>query len=266
MKEGQRLWTREELALVINLYSKMLFGKMHKGNPDVIRLALLIGRTPDAVAYKLVNFASLDPKLQQRGIKGMSKTSELDRLVWNEYMSNWDSEFLEAERLLANRSNTTIVEQNEIDLDNLPNVEGLERERIVNTRINQQLFRKIVFTNYNGSCCMTGINIPSLLVASHIIPWSESRENRLKPTNGLLLNFLHDKAFDKHLITVTEHLRIKVSKLFYMNERNDTVRRNFIDFDGKDLLEPKKFNPDIEFLRIHNELFEKEERKSLISD
>ena len=70
MKEGQKLWTREELILAINLYCKLPFGRLHRNNPAVIHLASLIGRTPSSVAYKLVNFASLDPSLQARGIKG----------------------------------------------------------------------------------------------------------------------------------------------------------------------------------------------------
>lgn len=48
------LWTRNEMILVLNLYLKIPFGKMHKGNPNVIKMAHLIGRTPDAVAYRLV--------------------------------------------------------------------------------------------------------------------------------------------------------------------------------------------------------------------
>lgn len=69
MKEGQKLWTREELTLAVNLYCKLPFGRLHRLNSEVIHLANLIGRTPSSVAYKLVNFASFDPGLKARGIK-----------------------------------------------------------------------------------------------------------------------------------------------------------------------------------------------------
>lgn len=39
MKQGQKLWTREELILAINLYCKLPFGKLHKNNPEIIELA-----------------------------------------------------------------------------------------------------------------------------------------------------------------------------------------------------------------------------------
>ena len=91
MKEGQKLWTKEELKLAINLYCKLPFGRLHKLNPEVIHVAKLIGRTPSSVAYKLVNFASLDPSLKARGIKGASNASKLDAEIWNEFFENWGS-------------------------------------------------------------------------------------------------------------------------------------------------------------------------------
>ena len=57
MKEGQRLWTRDELIIAINRYYKIPFGRLHSRNPDIIHLSKLIDRTPNAVALKLVNFA-----------------------------------------------------------------------------------------------------------------------------------------------------------------------------------------------------------------
>lgn len=86
MKKGQRLWTREELIITLNLYYKTPFGRLHKGNPDVINLSKLIGRTPSSVAYKLVNLASLDPSLKKRGIKGASNASKLDKVIWMNFM------------------------------------------------------------------------------------------------------------------------------------------------------------------------------------
>ncbi len=90
MKKGQKLWTRNELILAINLYCKLPFGKLHKTNPEVILLANLIGRTPSSIAYNLVNFASLDPSLRARGIKGAVNASRLDKKIWEEYYQNWE--------------------------------------------------------------------------------------------------------------------------------------------------------------------------------
>ena len=255
MKEGQTLWTKEESILAINLYCKIPFGQMHSRNTDVKDLADLIGRSPSAVARKLGNYASLDPKLKERGIKGLENNSKLDKEVWYEYMKNWDEQFIEGEKLLAKKKNTTIEKLNNIDLDNLKEVEGKEKQRLVIVRVNQSLFRKIVLSNFNNQCCITGIKTQELIVASHILPWSKDKDNRLNPKNGLALNTLHDKAFDCGLITITEDLTIKISSRFYKEKDVLSIQQNFIDYDGKQLIVPKKFYPDTEFLRVHNEGF-----------
>src|SRR6476620_8264900 len=110
MKLGQRLWTKDELLLGINLYAKLPFGKMHSRNPQVIELATLIGRTPGSVAFKLVNFASLDPDLQKRGIKGAANSGNLDKEVWHQFYNNWDAAFEESEKLLAKTKNINVEE------------------------------------------------------------------------------------------------------------------------------------------------------------
>jgi len=64
----RRNWTREELILALNLYLKLPFGKMHSRTPEVIHLAKIIDRTPSSIAMRLVNFASVDPYHQNRGM------------------------------------------------------------------------------------------------------------------------------------------------------------------------------------------------------
>ncbi|MEB0263697.1 MULTISPECIES: HNH endonuclease [unclassified Mucilaginibacter] len=255
MKEGQTLWTKEQLLLAINLYSKIPFGKMSAGNAIVKEWALLIGRSPAAVARKLGNFASFDPKLLERGVKGLPNVSKLDREVWNEYMNNWDELFIESETLLAQKKHTTIEQLNPIELIEPETMVGREAIRQVVVRLDQTVFRKMVLSNFADTCCITGINQPELLIASHILPWSLDAGNRLNPRNGLALNNLHDKAFERGLITITEDLKIKVSSILMNSTNIQSIRENFIAYDGKSLIEPKKFFPDVEFLKIHNGRF-----------
>jgi hypothetical protein len=80
-----RRWTEEEVRQALNLYSRLPFGLMHHGNPDVIALAKAIGRTPSSVAMKLGNLSSLDPKVTRTGRKGLDQSSALDRRVWAEF-------------------------------------------------------------------------------------------------------------------------------------------------------------------------------------
>ncbi len=252
MKPGQSLWTREELILAINLYCKLPFGKMHKTNPLIIELSELIGRTPSSITLKLGNFASFDPTLKARGIRGATNASKLDKAIWDEFYDNWDEALFLSENLFAQKKNSTIEKINKIDFENLPH-DGKEKERLIKIRVNQALFRNVVLATYNQKCCITGIQQRELLIASHIIPWSKDDKNRLNPMNGLCLNALHDKAFDTGLIGIRpDDYTIVLSKqLKQQKNDNASFEMNFLSFENKAILLPDKFLPQPEFLNYH---------------
>ena len=252
MKEGQTLWTRDELIIAVNLYCKLPFGKMHKSNAEIVKLASLIGRTPSSIALKLGNFASFDPTLKERGIKGASNASKLDKEIWNKFYNNWDAALIESEKLMASLKKTTVEKLNNIDLSDIPN-EGLEKQRLVKTRVNQCIFRTIILATYNNKCCITGISNPELLIASHILPWSKDEKNRMNPMNGLALNALHDKAFEVGLITIdADTYKIRVSPSLLKKEIPESIKQNFVDYQEREILLPDKFRPDRHFLKEHN--------------
>lgn len=250
MKEGQKLWTRDELILAINLYFNIPFGKIHQSNPKIIHLANLIGRTPGSVSFKLSNLASFDPKLQARGIKGASNASKLDREIWNEFNNNWDVLPYESEKLLAAKEHTTVEALHHITEQELQQ-RGTTREQIVKVRVNQSLFRQRVMAAYNNTCCITGINQSELLIAGHIRPWGIDEKNRLNPSNGIALNALHDRAFEAGYITITPDYKIKVSASI-LKQDSGNLAAYFHQYDGKEIVLPSRFLPDAEFLRYHN--------------
>lgn len=252
MKQGQILWTREELILAINLYCKLPFGKLHNNNPEVVHLAQLISRTSSSVAYKLVNFASLDPSLQERGIKGAQNTSKLDKEIWNEFYLNWDNLPYESEKLRAHFEHSTVEAINYIDEIELPK-EGKMREQVVKVRVNQNFFRRSVLAAYNSTCCITGLQTSSLLIAGHIRPWGIDESNRLNPRNGIAINALHDKAFEAGLLTITPDYKIKISNSLKEQEKDkEAVQEYFLKYDKNEIILPSKFLPDKEFLEYHN--------------
>ena len=228
----RNFWTREDLFLVMNLYCKTVFGQMHMRNPDVIKLAKHIGRTPSAVAMKLVNFASLDPALKQRGL---SASSKLDKEVWKEFFANEtvvDETELVSETLYQETADEYFVE---------------DAMTISKTRRLQRFFRKSVIANYGEKCCITGMSVPELLIASHIVPWSKDKRNRLNPQNGLCLNALHDKAFDIGLISIDASFKVMVSPMLPQTHENSYI----LDFVGVQITPPEKFLPDPAFLDYH---------------
>lgn len=241
-------WTRQELLIALDLYCRIPFGQMHSRNPEILRAAQAIGRTSGAVAMKLVNIASLDPGLKQRGVSGLRNASASDRAIWNDMNDDWQS--FVAESSNARREFGLLAEITETPEDESKSVRVTERQGVVTQRVGQDFFRKAILSAYNYRCCISGLAVEALLVASHIVPWSVDEKNRVNPRNGLLLSALHDKAFDRGLITLDDDLMVRVSRHHLPND-DAFFSQTIAAYDGHPVAPPEKLGPDPNFLAYH---------------
>lgn len=232
-------WTRNQLIEVLKLYCRTPFGRLHSRNPEIISLAEEIGRTPSAVALKAVNFASLDPTIDR---KGMSNASALDREVWTEFFANIDAILEEPQGTYVHRGFSEIEQEQYIA--SIP--EGLDVHRLTKTRQNQSFFREMVLASYDCKCALSGIAETQLLNASHIVPWRVDPSTRTNPRNGICLNALHDRAFDRGLISFDDDLKLILSP-----QLSGTARERIEELGGTTLALPSRFRPDPQFLRYH---------------
>lgn len=131
------------------------------------------------------------------------------------------------------------------------NVNNTEKERTVKKRIGQDIFRSILLNIYGSKCCLTGIDIPEVLRASHIIPWAECEETRLNPQNGLCLSATYDAAFDKHLITFDENFRMVLSPVIKEIYTSDAFKKYFLKFEGVSIMLPSIHLPSQEYMEMH---------------
>jgi predicted restriction endonuclease len=255
-------WTREHSLIALNLYRKLLFGQFHHNNPLIVDVATRMGRTPSSLAMKLSNLASLDPVQKARGIKGLSGASKQDRELWLEFQSNINDLGPESEQLLHdlftsdNNKEIDFLERDKVRLESFKNRSqpsgSTEAVASVRIRRGQQFFRQTVLNAYGVKCCISGINVPRLLVASHIKPWSKFPETRLDARNGLCLSSLHDAAFDAGLITVSGDLRLVLSRKLRRYFPQPSLEQNFLPFEGTAIRLPEKVaEPDPEFLEYH---------------
>ena len=257
-------WTREHRLIALNLYFKLPFGKLHRGNPLIIEVAEKMGRTPSSLAIKLCNFASLDPVLQTRGIVGMTGAANDDRLLWREFDQHLATLGPDSEQLLHDLF--TKDDDREVDF--------LQRDKVrleptakfiaptgptesiatVKIRRGQQFFRQSILNSYGVRCCISGINVPRLLVASHIKPWRDFPGERLDPRNGLCLSSLHDAAFDSGLITLDERLTVVLSKRLKKFFPQPALEQSFVPFEGQRIHLPDKLaEPSQDFLGYHRQ-------------
>lgn len=249
-------WTREHLLIALNLYCKLPFGSFDRDNAIVKEVAAKMGRTSNSLAMKLGNFASLDPVQRARGVKGLEGASKQDRLMWNEFQSHLPTLGAESEQFLHDlftKDETKEVDFLQRDKPRLVAPSGpTETRSTVKIRRGQQFFRQAVLNAYEVRCCISGINVPRLLVASHIKPWGKFPEHRLNPRNGLCLSALHDAAFDAGFITLDEKLNVILSKHLRRFFPQPALEQNFLSFEGQPIRLPEKLaEPDPEFIRYH---------------
>lgn len=247
----RRNWTRDELILALNLYLKLPFGKIHSRTPEILHLAGIIDRTPSSIAMRLANFASVDPYHQNRGIGGLPGGKSQVEPIWEEFMVNKDEFLFESEKILAEKESDSIENKYADILKGIENIVGESKIREVKVRVNQNVFRQIVLANYSSRCAITGIDIPELIVASHIIPWSKSEKERLNPENGICLSSLYDKAFDKGLFGLNFDYSIIVSEKLKQNVAKPYYEQYFSHLEKIKIFLPPKYYPKKDFIEFH---------------
>lgn len=255
-KHGTK-WSREETILAMDLYCQVPFGSIHKNNPLIIQLAELIGRTPGSVGLKMANLAHFDPELQKRSVSAMAHGSKLDEEIFNEFYMDLSELSYQAQTIKSQMGvNEAIpLDSNyEILIDTLP--PGEYREALIKQRLGQSLFRRAVLMSYGNSCCITGLKQGALLIASHIKPWSVSddKTERTNPSNGLCLNALHDRAFDKGLITINQKYEVVISTRIKEVGMDSNTYDWFMSYEKKRIVLPEKFFPRKDFIEYHNDV------------
>ncbi len=251
----KRYWTEEELLIALKIYCELAFGQFNSSNPRIIKVSNIINRTPSALSMKLCNFASLDPAMEGKGLKSVSKS---DKKIMSDFLESPETMIFKSELAYSNldlgRDYTSLQEPEavafECDYENMPKT---EKQSMVKTRILQSFFRKTVISSYNFSCAVCSINIPEMLIASHIIPWAEDEKLRIIPTNGIALCALHDKAFDRGFFSLKNDYSIIISPQINNYKDNNFVDIIFLQFSKQTLHMPFRFMPDTDCITWHRE-------------
>lgn len=243
-------WSWDELLVAFRLYCRTPFGKLHQRNPEIVELARTLGRTPSAVGMKACNFASLDPVQRARNITALGNVSRSDRDLWEAFQENPEAVAAEAEAAYAR---LTGRDAPPLEMELEPPEGPTEVARTVRTRRVQAFFRAAVLASYEDRCALSDIAVPELLNASHIIPWKMNTARRADPRNGIALNALYDRAFDRGLITIDEELRVVISRRLRTEHVPPPQREALLNIEGRVLRLPYRFPPDPEALAWHRE-------------
>ena len=159
-----------------------------------------------------------------------------------------------ADGIVAKEKNPKTISKKLIDYFDISK-EGEDIVSQTKRRKGQDYFRHMILANYGGRCALTGIDIPQLLFASHIKPWSESTPlQKLNPENGICLSALYDKAFDKGLITFSpDNYSVILSSALRDYETKEYYDLHFGIIIDKKLTLPTEYLPNRDFLAYHRD-------------
>lgn len=129
--------------------------------------------------------------------------------------------------------------------------------RETNVRLHQASFRHQVLDAYGQKCAMTGLPVPQLLEAAHIVADSHER-GEAGVNNGICLSRIHHRAFDANLIGVSTDYRIRVSDQLMNMEDGVILEAGIKALHGKQIVLPraKKNWPSQDLLAIRFEEFQ----------
>jgi len=230
---GRSLYDIKDVAVIQEVLElvKVEVGKMRKSQPNIFDYG-----KPNQKSYPLNNFCSAALKSLITYVQYEKDVELADRIVAEEKNPNTISE-----KLLTHFDITK---------------EGEDVVSRAKRRKGQDYFRRMILTNYDGRCALTGIDIPQLLIASHIIPWEDKShmKERLNPCNGICLSALYDKAFDKGLITISpDDYSIQISSALREYETHDYYDKHFGNLPGRKITLPIEHKPDKDFLAYHRD-------------
>ena len=229
---GKSLYDIHDVALIEELlrFVKAEVKKMKQNEPNIFDDY----GNPNQRSYPLRSFCSA-------ALKSLKQYAEYEMQV------------TVADRIVAEENNPKKISEKLITHFDI-NKEGEDKVSQTKIRKGQDYFRRMILANYGGRCALTGIDIPQLLLASHIIPWSDKshKKDRLNPCNGICLSALYDKAFDQGLITISpDNYSIILSSALHENETKEYYDKHFGCIEGHKLMLLTDYLPNRDFLAYH---------------
>lgn len=240
-------WSDEELIVACYIYNS------DWSYSEKIRKALMhLGRNESSIKFRFGNFDNY-----RKGSGGFGNGGPHARKIWDEYSENPIKMAQLAEQIIekgvvgcqSNTDSELAVMTGSADIE-----EGSYREYVTKYRVNQDKLRSATLLYSNNACCVTGINDSSILIASHIKPWSVCTPAEMTDVhNALCLNIFHDKLFDKYRMTVNESLEI-----IYDPKLEDSIPDKLYRSMIEEYTEVKvndNNRPDPKYLEYHNNRF-----------
>lgn len=116
---------------------------------------------------------------------------------------------------------------------------------------NRRLFTRLVLSNFDNACCLTGLDVPATLRACRIV--AEDQKKAFSPNNALCLSATYAAAFKEHLISFDEDNRMILSPALRDHATSEIFHHTFKTYEGARMRPAMRFQPSAKLLAIHRE-------------
>lgn len=229
------VWSRAESMAALWLYNELYAHSISRTSESrVAEVAVKIGRAVSGVYNKVMNYRSIDPRDNRKGLSGINK---VDQAVWDIYFDQQTDSIRQHvlaedyERIWGGDISEFIASATQ--QDNVPSEapnDEIRRKKSVSVlvRKGQSAFRKRLLHVYDGKCAISEVDVVTVLDAAHIDDYARSGVN--DSTNGLLLRSDFHDLFDAGLLTIDpDTLVIRVD--------SSLSQSYYAQFDGKTIRE-----------------------------
>jgi hypothetical protein len=131
------------------------------------------------------------------------------------------------------------------DLLRISEVETHDESVVARRRIGQARLRYYTLLNYRSRCGLCDVDEPTLLVASHIVRWSDNQDAQGRLSNIICLCRMHDPLFENGYIAFDDDLAVVRPRRL----RSTTVA--YLASTARQLSLPESHPPALAYIQTH---------------
>lgn len=151
------------------------------------------------------------------------------------YLTDWDAHTLRCTVAVGSQQDLSRPAERIVDPRSIDRRYSTIEAKV---RLHQAEFRELVLGAYDRRCAISGLPIPGLLEAAHIIPDRDER-GRPEVRNGLCLSSLHHTAYDHNLLGIDPGGRIHIAEAVVDQHDGPTLEQAIKGYHGQNIRLPR---------------------------
>lgn len=140
------------------------------------------------------------------------------------------------------------------EVTNPSDIRGVFTKAFTSSRTFQISLRRDLLLLYKSKCCICGLDNSDFLRTAHIVPVEIDPSIAADRSNCVLLCVIHDVAFERGLIYLSDDYKIGVNKRFSDRLKHHMLNDELLKRENQKIDLPDKLKPNPEYLQRHRRL------------